>query len=166
MPETIEFFKIVQNKLHYAVSGQTASELVFERANAGLPFMGLTVFKGERPVRGEVVVAKNYLSEKELFALRRVVSAFFDMAELKAENHEPMYMRDWLDMLDKFTESFGFDVLEGMGRVSHVEAVKKAHHEYDLYSSQFSNEFSAVEKAYLEALRDMQKKLKNGNTTK
>jgi hypothetical protein len=85
MPETYEFFKIVQNKLHYAVSGHTASEIIFDRANAELPFMGLTVFKGKRPVKSEVTIAKNYMSEKELFALRRMVNAFFDMAELKAE---------------------------------------------------------------------------------
>ncbi|MCL2591419.1 MAG: virulence RhuM family protein, partial [Betaproteobacteria bacterium] len=84
MPETVEFFKIVQNKLHYAVSGKTASEIIFDRANAELPFMGLTGFKGSRPVKSEVSVAKNYMTEKELFALRRMVNAFFDMAELKA----------------------------------------------------------------------------------
>jgi hypothetical protein len=162
MPETIEFFKIVQNKLHYAVSGHTASEIVFDRANAGLPFMGLTVFKGERPVRNEVTIAKNYLSEKELFALRRMVNAFFDMAELKAEKHEPMHMRDWLETLDKFTNDFGFGALKDMGSVSHAKAVEKAHYEYDTYKTQFTNELTNVEKAYLETLRDMQKKLKDG----
>lgn len=90
MPETYEFFKIVQNKLHYAVSGHTASEIIFDRANAELPFMGLTVFKGKRPVKSEVATAKNYMTEKELFALRRMVNAFFDMAEMKAEMHEPI----------------------------------------------------------------------------
>jgi hypothetical protein len=90
MPETIKFFKIVQNKLHYAVSGHTASEIIFDRANAKLPFMGLTVFKGKRPVKSEVTIAKNYMTEKELFTLRRMVNAFFDMAEMKAEMHEPM----------------------------------------------------------------------------
>jgi hypothetical protein len=89
--------------------------------------MGLTSFKGSRPVKNEVTVAKNYMTEKELFALRRMVNAFFDMAELKAENHEPMYMRDWLETLDKFTNDFGFGMLEGAGNVSHVDAVKKAH---------------------------------------
>ena len=107
VPETIAFFKIVQNKLHYAVSGHTASEIIFERANANLPFMGLTIFQGNRPVKSDVSIAKNYLSEKELFALRRIVNAFFDMAELKAELHEPMYMRDWLETLDKFTSGVG-----------------------------------------------------------
>jgi len=163
MPETIEFFKIVQNKLHYAVSGHTASEIVFDRARAELPFMGLTVFKGSRPVKSEVTVAKNYMTEKELFALRRMVNAFFDMAELKAATHEPMYMRDWLETLDKFSRDFGMGVLEDAGSVSHAAAVQKAHREYDSYRAQFSNELTNVEKAYLDTLKEMQKKLKNGD---
>jgi len=161
MPETVEFFKIVQNKLHYAVSGHTASEIVFDRANAELPFMGLTVFKGKRPVKSEVTIAKNYMTEEELFALRRMVNAFFDMAELKAERHEPMYMRDWLGMLDKFTSDFGFGILEGSGSVKHIEAVEKANREYDIYQKQLPDELTDVEKAYLDNLRDMQKQLKD-----
>jgi hypothetical protein len=159
MPETLEFFKIVQNKLHYAVSGNTASEIIFERANAELPFMGLTVFKGSRPMKNEVTVAKNYLTEKELFALRRMVNAFFDMAEMKAELHEPMYMRDWLEILDKFSRDFGVGVLEGTGRVSHLEAVEKAIREYTVYRVQLPDDLTDVEKAYLETLKQMRKKL-------
>ena len=147
MPETVEFFEIVQNKLHYAVSGHTASEIVFDRANAELPFMGLTVFKGSRPVKSEVTVAKNNMTEKELFALRRMVNAFFDMAELKAETHEPMYMRDWLETLDKFTGDFGFGVLIGAGGVSHIEAVEKAHREYSAYRAALPDDLTDVEKA-------------------
>jgi hypothetical protein len=162
MPETVEFFKIVQNKLHYAVSGHTASEIVFNRANAELPFMGLTVFKGNRPVKSEVTVAKNYMTDKELFALRRMVNAFFDMAELKAESQEPMYMRDWLETLDKFTGDFGFGALEGSGSVRHIDAVDKAHREYEIYRAQLPDDLSEVEKAYLDTLRDMQKRLKDG----
>ena len=160
MPETFKFFKIVQNKLHYAVSGHTASEIIFDRANAELPFMGLTVFKGNRPVKSEVTVAKNYMTEKELFALRRMVNAFFDMAELKAEMQEPMYMKDWLETLDKFSRDFGMGVLGDAGTVSHDAAVGKAHSEYDSYKAKFSDELSDVEKAYLETLKQMQKKLK------
>ena len=162
MPETVEFFKIVQNKLHYAVSGHTASEIVFNRANAELPFMGLTVFKGKRPVKREVTVAKNYMTEKELFALRRMVNAFFDMAELKAETHEAMYMSDWLETLDKFSRDFGMGVLTGAGSISHDNAVKKAHQEYDAYRKHLSDEMTEVEKAYLDTLREMQKKLVEG----
>jgi hypothetical protein len=166
MPETIEFFKIVQNKLHYAISGHTASEIIFDRANAELPFMGLTVFSGNRPVRSEVTVAKNYMTERELFALRRMVNAFFDMAELKAETHEPMYMRNWLETLDKFSRDFGVGVLESAGSVSHEIAVEKAHREYDNYHAQLSDELSDVERAYLDTLREMQKKLKSGEGSK
>ncbi|MDR2578059.1 MAG: virulence RhuM family protein [Chitinispirillales bacterium] len=162
MSETIEFFKIVQNKLHYAVSGHTAAEIVFDRANAELPFMGLTTFKGNRPVKSEVTIAKNYMTDKELFALRRMVNAFFDMAELKAEMHEPMYMRDWLETLDKFTADFGLGVLEDAGRISHEVAIEKAHNEYTAYRKQLSDELTDVEKAYLDTLRDMQKRLKDG----
>ena len=166
MPETLEFFKIVQNKLHYAVSGHTASEIIFNRANAELPFMGLTVFKGNRPVKSEVAVAKNYMTEKELFALRRMVNAFFDMAELKAETHEPMYMRDWLETLDKFSRDFGVGVLEGAGTVSHIDAVEKARREYEAYRIALSDDLSDVEKAYLDSLHEMQKKLKDGGMSK
>jgi hypothetical protein len=162
VPETLKFFKIVQNKLHYAVSGHTASEIVFDRANAELPFMGLTVFKGSRPVKSEVTIAKNYMTEKELFALRRMVNAFFDMAELKAETHEPMYMRDWLETLDKFSRDFGVGVLEGAGSVNHIDAVEKAHQEYDTYRAALPDDLTDVEKAYLDTLKDMQKKLKSG----
>ena len=163
MPETYEFFKIVQNKLHYAVSGHTASEIIFNRANAQLPFMGLTAFKGNRPVKSEVTVAKNYMTEKELFALRRMVNAFFDMAELKASTQEPMYMRDWLQTLDKFSQDFGMGVLEGAGSVSHDAAAEKAHREYNAYRTQLADELTEVEKAYLDTLREMQKKLKGGS---
>jgi hypothetical protein len=162
MPETVAFFKIVQNKLHYAASGRTAAEIIFDRANADLPFMGLTVFKSHRPVKSEVTVAKNYMTEKELFALRRMVNAFFDMAELKAEREQPMYMKDWLKTLDTFSRDFGMGILEGAGSVSHTEAVEKAHREYDAYRAQFSDELSDVEKAYLDTLKQMQKQLKNG----
>jgi len=162
MPETIKFFKIVQNKLHYAVSGKTAGEIIFDRANAELPFMGLTVFKGKRPIKSEVTVAKNYMTEKELFALRRMVNAFFDMAELKAETQEPMYMKDWLETLDTFSRSFGMGVLNSGGKISHEDAVEKAHNEYREYRASLTDELTEVEKAYLETLRDMQKKLKDG----
>ena len=162
MPETYEFFKIIQNKFHYAASGKTASEIVFDRANATLPFMGLTAFKGNRPTKSEVTIAKNYMTEKELFALRRMVNAFFDMAELKAEREEPMYMRDWLHTLDKFSSDFGMGILEGSGTVTHEAATQKAHSEYTLYKVQTADELTEVEKAYLDTLKQMQKKLTSG----
>jgi len=159
-PETYEFFKIVQNKLHYAVSGHTASEIIFNRANAELPFMGLTTFKGKHPIKSEVSIAKNYMTEKELFALRRMVNAFFDMAELKAANHEPMYMKDWLETLDKFSKDFGMGILETAGSISHESAVKKASREYEIYRTQLCNDLTDVEKAYLDTLQEMRKRLK------
>ncbi|MDR2893826.1 MAG: virulence RhuM family protein [Deltaproteobacteria bacterium] len=164
-PETFAFFKIVQNKLHYAASGQTAAEIIFDRANAELPFMGLTVFKGSRPVKSEVTVAKNYMTEQELFALRRLVNAFFDLAELKAERQQPMHMKDWLETLDTFSRDFGMGILEDSGRVSHSEAVDKAYHEYDTYRTQLTGELSEVEKAYLDTLKQMQRQLKSGGAT-
>lgn len=101
--ESINFFKIVQNKLHYSVSEQTASEIIFSRVNGDKEFMGLTNFKGQIPTLSEAKTAKNYLSEDELFRLNRLVSAFFDLAEMKAHEREPMYMRDWISELDKFS---------------------------------------------------------------
>jgi len=162
MPETLEFFKIVQNKLHYAVSGHTASELIFDRANAELPFMGLTTFGGSRPKKSEVTIAKNYMTEKELFALRRMVNAFFDMAELKAEMQEPMRMKDWLETLDAFSRDFGVGILKDAGSIAHDDAVSKAHQEYDIYRKQLPDELTDVEKAYLDTLRQMQKRLGEG----
>jgi hypothetical protein len=160
-PETLEFFKIVQNKLHSAASGRTAGEIVFDRANADLPFMGLTTFKGSRPVKSEVTVAKNYMTEKELFALRRMVNAFFDMAELKAERHEPMHMRDWLETLDKFSRDFGQGVLENTGTVSHEAALEKAQAEYEKYRQKTLNELSSAERDFLSNIKGAQKKLEN-----
>jgi hypothetical protein len=102
------------------------------------------------------------MTEKELFALRRLVNAFFDLAELKAERHEPMHMKDWLETLDRFSSDFGVGVLEDTGSVSHEAAVEKAHREYDMYRTQLSDDFTDVEKAYLDTLREMQNKLKAG----
>jgi len=163
MPETLEFFRIVQNKLHYAVSGHTASEIIFDRANAELPFMGLTSFEGSRPVKSEVTIAKNYMTEKELFVLRRMVNAFFDMAEMQAEMHEPMHMKDWLETLDRFCHDFGVGILEGAGSVTHDAAVEKARREYDVYHAALPDELTDVERAYLDTLLQMQKKLKTDN---
>jgi len=159
--ETIKFFKIVQNKLHYAVSGQTAPELIAGRADHGQPFMGLTVFEGNRPRRDEVTVAKNYLKEHELLDLNSMVSAFFDLAEMKARRKEHMYMKDWVTELDKFASLYGKGVLKDAGRVTHDEAVKKAETEYDEYKKLIAEELTPVERAYLETLKDVQRRLDN-----
>jgi hypothetical protein len=122
--------------------------------------MGLMTFKQDRPVKSEVTIAKNYMTEKELFALHRMVNAFFDMAELKVEMKEPMRMKDWLETLDAFSRDFGVGVLVDAGSVTHDEAVSKARQEYDSYRRQLPDELTDVEKAYLDTLKQMQKKLK------
>jgi hypothetical protein len=161
-PETIRFFKIVQNKLHYATSGKTAPELIWDRANAELPFMGLTTFKGTRPTQSEVTVAKNYMSEKELFVLRRLVNSFFDYAETKAIEEEPMKMQDWIDLLDKHIVNFDRRVLESGGTISELDAKGKALSEYGKYKAKLPDSLTDVEKAYLDTLKDMQKRIKEG----
>jgi hypothetical protein len=157
--ESVAFFKIVQNKMHFAVSGQTAAELVFARADADKPFMGLTSFEGSHPHKSEVGIAKNYMNEDELFTLNRLVSAFFDLAELKARAHEPMYMKDWVAELDKFTGIYGKGTLQGSGSVKHEKAIQKAESEYRKYRQKIAGELSPVERDYLTSLKETQKKL-------
>jgi hypothetical protein len=159
-PETIKFFKIVQAKLHYATTGQTASEIIFNRTNAELPFMGLTVFEKKQPSQHEVTIAKNYLKEKELFALRRIVNSFFDLAELHAMEHEPMYMKDWIALLDKHILHFDRAVLNSGGSVSEDQANEKALDEYKKYKVKQGNQLTEVEKEYLATLENMRKLLK------
>lgn len=154
--ESITFFKVVQNKLHYATNQQTAAELIHSRADAERDFMGLTTFVGALPVRAEVGVAKNYLTEDELFRLNRMVSAFFDLAEIKAQEHTPMRMADWVKELDKFAKNYGKGVLHGAGGVSHTEAMKKARQEYLKYQAKT---LSPVEGAYLESIKTLEKKV-------
>ena len=156
--ESIKFFKIVQNKLHYAVSEQTASEIIFSRVNGDKEFMGLTNFKGQMPTLNEAKTAKNYLSEDELFRLNRLVSAFFDLAEVKAHEREPMYMRDWISELDKFSVTYGKGVLQNAGSVSHSEAMKKVDTEYAKYRQ---NNLTPVEKEYINAVKSINLKLKD-----
>lgn len=154
--ESIKFFKVVQNKLHYATHGNTAAELIVKRANAGKPFMGLLTFSGNDVSKKDIIIAKNYLSEKELKVLNNIVSAYFDMAEVKAMNHEPMNMRDWMTQLNKMIELFDKKVLIDAGVVSHDEAMKKVEIEYKKYQA---NTLSSVEKEYLKTTRDIQKKV-------
>jgi hypothetical protein len=157
--ESLAFFKIVQNKIHFASHGHTAPEVIAERANAELPFMGLTNFEGPRPRKNEVGIAKNYLDETELQTLNRMVSAFFDLAELRAMQHTPMYMKDWIVELDLFAERYGKGVLPDAGTVSHKQATNKAEKEYEKYRKKNNEELSSVEQAYLENLKTVQKKI-------
>ena len=155
--ESIAFFKMVQNKLHYAAHGHTAAEVIFERANAEKPFMGLTTFSGSMPTRRDVVVAKNYLDEKELKVLNNLVSGYFDFAEVQAIRHNQMHMSDYVEHLDKVLSSTGEKLLENAGSVSHKQAVDKALDEYRKYQVLT---LSPVEKAYLETIKSIEKKVK------
>ncbi|MDR2538654.1 MAG: virulence RhuM family protein [Bifidobacteriaceae bacterium] len=154
---TSMFFKTVQNKLHYAVNLHTAAETIFERADSTKDFMGLSTFQGDLPVKSEVTVAKNYLNEDEIFRLNRLVSAFFDLAEIKAQEHIPMTMKDWADELDKFVESYGKGRLLNAGKISKRQAEDKAIQEYKKFQQ---NTLSSVEKEYLENLKDIEHKAK------
>ncbi len=156
-----QFFQIIQNKLHYAVYKQTAAEIIYSRANAELPFMGMKTFSGEQPGKEEAVIAKNYLDEKELLVLNRMVSAFFDLAELHAINLDPIYMRDWLPQVDDFAERYGKGILQSAGTVSRQSAIEKATDEYKKYRKRISALPTPVERNYLEAIKQAQKKLKN-----
>lgn len=157
--ESRQFFQIVQNKLHYAVNRQTAAEIIFSRADAEQPYMGMKSFRGEQPHKDDAMVAKNYLDEKELAVLNRMVSAFFDLAELHALNHEHIYMRDWLPQVDDFAERYGKGALKNAGLVSHEAAIEKAAAEYKKYSKRMEDLPSAVERDYLAAVKQAQKKL-------
>jgi hypothetical protein len=158
-PEALEFFKIVQNKIHFAAHGHTAAEVIAQRANAELPFMGMSVFLGKQPTKGEIGIAKNYLSSEELAVLNRMVSAFFDLAELRAMQHQPMYMRDWVSELDDFAKRYGKGILSNAGTVSRQSALEKASAEYEKYRQRTIDELSAVEQDFLEIIKNTQKKL-------
>lgn len=157
--ESIKFFKVVQNKIHYAAHGQTAAEVIFSRVNADLPHMGLTSFKHEKPLKSDTEIAKNYLTEKELKKLNRLVSAFFDLAELRAENHQPMYMKDWLIEIDDFAARYGQGKLITAGKITHRQALQKAHQEYKKYQYQTKDELSQVERAFLASVKEIEKKV-------
>lgn len=159
-PETIEFFKVVQNKLHFAAHGHTASEVIYERADADKPFMGLTTFSGALPTKSEAKIAKNYLSEKELKILNNLVSGYFDFAEIYAVRHEHLYMKDYLKQLDNILSSTGEGVLQGAGKISHQKAMEKVDAEYKKYQLKT---LTPVEQAYLESLKDIEKKIEDKN---
>ncbi len=161
--ESIKFFKIVQNKLHYATHGNTASEVIAERANAGKPFMGLLTFSGNDVRKKDVLIAKNYLSEKELKVLNNIVSAYFDMAEVKAMSHELMNMTDWMTQLDKLIELFDKKILTSAGNISHENAIEKAEQEYRKYQAKT---FSPVENAYLDSIKYIQKQVEKNTKSK
>jgi hypothetical protein len=153
---SIKFFKIVQNKLHYAVHKQTASEVIYHRADSDKEFMGLTVFAGDLPVLEEVRIAKNYLSPEELEKLNRLVSAYFELAELRAMDKQVMHMADHIASLDKLLSDYGEGVLTDAGKVTHEKAMEKAENEYRKFQAKT---LSPVEKAYLENIKLLEKKV-------
>ncbi len=157
---SLEFFKKVQNKIHYAVHGQTAAEVIYNRADAEKEFMGLTTFRGDRPHLSDAVVAKNYLNEKELRSLGQLVSGYLDFAERQAEREQPMTMADWATHLDRILTMGGEKLLEGAGSVSHEQAIDKAKIEYKKYQQKT---LSDVEKAYLDSIVSINEKTKKGD---
>ncbi len=154
--KSIKFFKIVQNKLHYAAHGHTAPEVIYERANSEKPFMGLKTFKGDLPVLRDAVIAKNYLDEEELKVLNNIVSGYFDFAEIQAIRHKAMYMEDYIKQLDSILSSTGEKILTDAGTISHNQAIEKAKTEYKKYQVKT---LSPVEEAYLQTIKEINKKI-------
>lgn len=154
---SIEFFKKVQNKMHFAVHGQTAAEVIYNRADAEKEFMGLYTFEGNRPHLKDVVIAKNYLDEKELRAMGQLVSGYLDFAERQAERHQPMTMKDWSEHLDRILTMSGEQLLEGNGSISHEKAIEKAKDEYKKYQQKT---LSDVEKAFLDSINLIENNIK------
>ena len=154
---SVFFFKKVQNKMHFAVHGQTAAEVIYSRADAEKVFMGLTTFSGDKPTLQETLIAKNYLDERELRAMGQIVSGYLDFAERKAERHEPMTMVDWSKHLDQILTAGGEQLLKGNGSVSHEQAVEKATSEYRKYQQKT---LSSVEKAFLDSIKTIEKNVK------
>ena len=152
---SVKFFKIVQNKLHFAAHGHTASELIFKRADADAPMMGLTSFKGDHPTLRDAQIAKNYLSENELKILNNLVSGYFDFAEIQAMKRRPVYMSDYVRQLDTILSSTGEALLNGPGTVSHQQAMDKAREEYRKFQIR---ELSPVEHAYLDTIKALNAK--------
>lgn len=154
---SIEFFKIVQNKLHFAAHGHTAAEVIYERADADQYMMGLTSFKGDHPTLRDAKIAKNYLSEEELKVLNNLVSGYFDFAEVQAMKHRAMYMKDYIQHLETILSSTGEQLLNGCGTVSHEQAMEKAEKEYRKFDVRT---LSPVEQAYLDNIKILNKKVK------
>lgn len=159
---TQKFFKTVQNKMHYSVHGHTAAEIIYERADAEKDFMGLTTWSGAMPTKPEAEIAKNYLTHEEIKSLNRIVSLYLDFAEMQAEEHRPMYMKDWINILDDFLRISRKDILTHAGKISAKLAKEKADQEYDKFKERTKNNLSPVEIHFLENFEREQKKLMGG----
>jgi hypothetical protein len=156
---TQKFFKTVQNKMHYSVHGHTAAEIIYERANAQKDFMGLTTWSGAMPTKPEAEIAKNYLTQDEIKSLNRIVSLYLDFAEMQAEEHRPMYMKDWINILDDFLRISRKDILTHAGKISAKLAKEKADTEYDKFKERTKNDLSPVEIHFLENFERERKRL-------
>ena len=159
---TQKFFKTVQNKMHYSVHGHTAAEIIYERADAEKDFMGLTTWSGAMPSKPEAEIAKNYLTHEEIKSLNRIVSLYLDFAEMQAEEHRPMYMKDWINILDDFLRISRKDILTHAGKISAKLAKEKADQEYDKFKERTKNNLSPVEIHFLENFEREQKRLMDG----
>ena len=160
---TQKFFKTVQNKMHYSVHGHTAAEIIYERADAEKNFMGLTTWSGAMPTKPEAEIAKNYLTHEEIKSLNRIVSLYLDFAEMQAEEHRPMYMKDWINILDDFLRISRKDILTHAGKISAKLAKEKADQEYDKFKERTKNNLSPVEIHFLENFEREQKRLMGGD---
>ena len=158
---SVAFFKQVQNKMHWAAHKHTAAEIIYERADSDKQNMGLTSWSGKQIKKTDVEIAKNYLSEKELDALNKIVTAYLDIAEVRALDHEPMYMKDWLETIDDYLKMTRREILTTAGRVSHKQALDKAHDEYKKYKAKEVDRLSLVEKHFLESIRKLENKVEN-----
>ena len=163
---TQQFFKTVQNKMHFSVHGHTAAEIIYERADSQKDFMGLTTWAGAMPTKPEAEVAKNYLTKEEITSLNRIVSLYLDFAEMQAEEHRPMYMKDWITILDDFLRISRKDILTHAGKISAKLAKEKADKEYDKFKERTKNELSPVEIHFLENFEREQKRLLGGKGSK
>ena len=163
---TRQFFATVQNKMHYAAHGHTAAEIIYDRANAAKDFMGLTTWTGMMPKRTDAEYAKNYLNEEEIDTLNRIVNLYIDYAELRAKDHKPMYMRDWIQKLDDFLRLSDRELLTHAGSISAKLAKEKADAEYDKFKERTQNELTPVEIHFIENFEREQKRIKDDNKKK
>lgn len=154
---SVAFFKQVQNKMHWAAHKHTAAEIIYERADSDKQNMGLTSWSGKQIKKTDVEIAKNYLSEKELDALNKIVTAYLDIAEVRALDHEPMYMKDWLETIDDYLKMTRREILSTAGRISHEQALDKAHEEYKKFKAKEREQISLVEKHFLESIGELDK---------
>ena len=156
---SITFFKQVQNKMHWAAHKHTAAEIIYQRADSEKQNMGLTSWAGKEIKKTDVEIAKNYLSDTELDALNKIVTAYLDIAEVRALDHEPMYMKDWLETIDDYLKMTRREILTTAGRVSHQQALDKAHDEYKKYKAKEADKLSLVEKHFLESIQNLENKV-------